>query len=91
MTAQRRPGARRAAASGRAAIALAAIALAAAACSRAPSGPQVAHLPGHGGRTGRLGKFTSAEGDRDISDLPGACARTECRFPIRPPGRARRV
>ena len=80
MTALRRPGGRRAAtAPGLAAIArtaiartaisaiaLAAISLTAAACSRAPSGPQVAHLPGHGGASAAPGRYTSAQGDRDM-------------------------
>jgi hypothetical protein len=49
-----------------AALTLPALALAAAACSSASAGPQVAHLPGHAGRTAAAAQLTQAQSDRDM-------------------------
>jgi hypothetical protein len=41
-------------------------AMAIAACSSGQSGPQVAHLPGHGGQARAAGQLTVAQSDRDM-------------------------
>ena len=46
-------------------LALSALAIAMGACS-APAGPQVAHLPGHGGPASDSGQLTTAQSDRDM-------------------------
>ncbi len=46
--------------------ALSAVAIALAACSSAPAGPQVAHLPGHGGNANGPGQLTTAQSDQDM-------------------------
>ena len=59
-----RPGAGK-----RVALALATLsilAVATAACSSGQSGPQVAHLPGHGGQPASAGGLTAAQSDRDM-------------------------
>ncbi len=59
-----RPGAGK-----RVALALATLsilAVATAACSSGQSGPQVAHLPGHGGQPASAGQLTAAQSDRDM-------------------------
>lgn len=43
-----------------------AAAMAIAACSSGQSGPQVAHLPGHGGQAKTAGQLTPAQSDRDM-------------------------
>jgi hypothetical protein len=43
-----------------------AAAMAIAACSSGQSGPQVAHLPGHGGQANTAGQLTPAQSDRDM-------------------------
>lgn len=45
-------------------LALSATAIAVAACSPDSAGPQVAHLPGHGGHTNGSGQLTSAQSNR---------------------------
>jgi hypothetical protein len=47
-------------------LALSALAIAMAACSSAQAGPQVAHLPGHGGHASGSGQLTTAQSDRDM-------------------------
>lgn len=47
-------------------LTLSATAIAMAACSPAATGPQVAHLPGHGGHANGHGQLTSAQSDRDM-------------------------
>jgi hypothetical protein len=47
-------------------FALAATTFAVTACSSAAAGPQVAHLPGHGGHASGHGQLTSAQSDRDM-------------------------
>jgi hypothetical protein len=47
-------------------LALPAVAVAAAACSSGQSGPQVAHLPGHGSRATAARQLTAAQSDRDM-------------------------
>jgi hypothetical protein len=47
-------------------LALSVIAIALAACSSAPAGPQVAHLPGHGGNANGAGQLTTAKSDQDM-------------------------
>jgi hypothetical protein len=47
-------------------LAMSAIAIALAACSSAPVGPQVAHLPGHGGNAKGPGQLTTAQSDQDM-------------------------
>ncbi len=47
-------------------LALSAVAVAAAACSSGQSGPQIAHLPGHGSRTTAARQLTTAQSDRDM-------------------------
>ena len=47
-------------------LALSAAAIAVAACSSGTAGPQVAHLPGHGGQAKAAGQLTVAQSDRDM-------------------------
>jgi hypothetical protein len=47
-------------------LALAAAAVVTVACTPGPVGPQVAHLPGHDGRTTAAGNLTVAQSDRDM-------------------------
>ena len=47
-------------------LALSGMAVAVAACSSGSAGPQVAHLPGHGGSATPAGQLTTAQSDRDM-------------------------
>jgi hypothetical protein len=47
-------------------LALSGMALAVAACSSGSTGPQVAHLPEHGGSATPAGQLTAAQSDRDM-------------------------